>query len=90
MRVTKSFTAKIAIGIKGVALLSINEPDDDSQHPKTYGSSLVCDDIDQIGIEEWYEYSFDEKPSEPGVYSIRGTATFTEDDTMYSITVDEI
>ena len=90
MRVTKRFTAKIAIGVRGVALLSIIEPDDDSQHPSTYGQSLVCDDIDQIGVEEWYEYSFDEKPSEPGVYTIRGTVTFTEDDSLYSITIDEI
>jgi hypothetical protein len=80
MRVTKSFTAKIAIGIKGVALLSIDESDDVEQ-------SLICNDIDQIGIEEWYEYSFDEKPSEAGVYEVRGTATFTEDDVIYSIKI---
>ncbi len=92
MNVTKDFVAKIAIGIRGIALLEITETL--SPHSVYAGSDIsndfIIDDISAIGIEEWAEYNLTDIPVEAGVYTFRGSVRFDEDGAYYSTTCDEV
>lgn len=70
MSVTKDFVAKIAIGIRGIALLEITETL--SPHSVYHSSDIADDciirDISHGGIEEWAEHSLTDVPTEPGIY----------------------
>lgn len=83
--VTKDFVAKIAVGIRGIALMEISETL--SPHSVYQGSDIfndcIVDDISGCGIEEWAEYSFTSLPTEPGIYTLSGSVRFTEDDVEY-------
>ncbi|MBL4706289.1 MAG: hypothetical protein JKY54_17310 [Flavobacteriales bacterium] len=90
MSVTKRFEAQIAIGLSGIAVLSIHETL--SPHSVYVGSDihpqLVLEDIKKYGTEEWAGMYLGQMPKEPGVYQFRGIATFTDDDADYSVTHD--
>ncbi len=92
MSVTKDFVAKIAVGIRGIALMEITETL--SPHSVYQGSDISSDcivnDISSGGIDEWAEYNLTDLPTEPGIYTIRGSARFDEDSADYSTTCDEL
>lgn len=90
--VTKDFVAKVAFGVAGCAILSIEETL--SPHSVYAGSdihpNLVLNDIKQGGVDEWAEYNLSERPKEPGIYTFRGSVRFDEDSADYSVTCDEL
>lgn len=92
MSVTKDFVAKIAVGIRGIALMEISETL--SPHSVYQGSDIpndcILQDFSGCGIEEWAEYNLADLPTEPGVYTIRGSVRFDEDSAFYSTTCDEL
>lgn len=92
MSVTIDFVAKIAIGIRGIALLEINETL--SKHSvdvsSGIGENLIIEDISDCGIEEWAQHALTDIPIDPGVYTFRGSVRLDEDDADYSVTCDEI
>lgn len=92
MRITKDFVAKIAIGIKGVAVLEISETlsPDSIYVGSDIEPNLILDDIEQCGIEDWAEYCLDDIPKNPGIYTFRGKAEFSEDDADYNVTCDDV
>lgn len=92
MKIKKDFVAKIAIGIKGVAVLEISETlsPDSIYSGSDIEPNLILDDIAQCGVDDWADYYLDDIPSEPGIYTFRGTAEFSEDDAAYSVTCDDV
>lgn len=90
--VTKDFVAKLAVGIEGYALLSIQETLSPTSvycgsdiHP-----NLILDDIKNSSIGEWAEYNLRNLPKEPGIYMLRGSVRFDEDSADYSVTYSAI
>ena len=85
MTVTKDFTASIAVGIEGFALLSIDESL--SRHSVYVGSdihpNLVLEDIKQCGMEEWSEAYLSALDLQPGIHNVTGSVNFSEDDANY-------
>lgn len=92
MSVTKDFVAKIAIGIRGMALMEITETL--SPHSVDQSSNIsndyIIDDISMDGIESWADIALGDIPAEPGIYTFRGSARFDDDSADYSVTCDEI
>lgn len=90
--VTKDFVAKVAIGIHGVAVLEVKETlsPDSIYVGSDIDPALVLNDVHQCGAEEWADYYLQDVPKEPGVYTFRGSACFSEDDANYSCTCDQI
>lgn len=90
--VTKDFIAEVAIGIHGVAVLEVNETL--SKHSIYVGNDihpdLVLLDIEECGAEEWAEYCLNDVPTDPGIYTFKGSVTFSEDDADYSVTCDQV
>lgn len=89
--ITKNFVAKVAIGIEGCALLSIEETLNANSAFKCRDMSpnLVLEDIQNSSVYEWFEFNIKNKPKKPGVYVLRGTARFTDDSADYTTTFDE-
>jgi hypothetical protein len=89
--VTKDFVAKIAVGLRGVAILELTETI--SPHSVYVGSDihpeLILHDVDMDGIEEWADCYLDDKPTKPGIYTFRGSVRFGEDSADYSMTCDD-
>ena len=92
MSVTKDFVAKIAVGVRGIALMEITEAL--SPHSVDQSSNIsndcIVDHISENGIEEWTECNLTDIPNEPGIYTIRGSVRFDEDSADYSTTCDEL
>lgn len=92
MSVTKDFVAKIAIGVRGIALMEITETlsPQSVYQGSDIADDLIVDDISNCGIDEWADYNLTDVPTEPGIYTFRGSVRFTEDDAEYSTTCDEL
>lgn len=92
MKIKKEFVAKIAIGIKGVAVMEISETlsPDSSCLGSDVKPNLILDAIVQCGVEDWVNHFLNDVPNEPGVYRLRGTAEFSEDGTDYSVACSEM
>ena len=92
MIVIKDFEMRVAVGVKGFALMEIGETL--SPHSIYVGNdvhpSLIIEDIKEIGIEEWAECALNDVPVKPGIYTFRGTARFSEDDITYYCTCDQV
>ncbi len=75
------FSAKVAVGINGVAIMEIWEKPTDDCLPQ----GLILDDINNIGLDEWFEWvcTNENRPQIPAIYAINGTARFSEDDVDY-------
>lgn len=92
MKVFVDLKVTIAVGVCGIALMELKE-----EVVETYGmrksdikvDSLTMQDIESCGIEEWYEHSLYIKPSEAGVYTFFGRASFDEDSADYSLWPEE-
>lgn len=92
-KVLVNLKIKIAVGVHGIAVMSLDESVDE-----LYGvtrseitvPSLTMQDIECCGVEEWYEYSVDDKPVNPGVYEFIGRASFDEDSADYSFTCKDL
>ena len=84
---------KLAIGIHGIAVISVDETIDE-----VYGMSrgeiqipsLTLQDVEVCGAEDWYEHAVDDKPAEPGVYTFTGRASFDDDSSDYSLTCEQV
>lgn len=77
------FEATLAVGFSGIAVLKITE------RPApgfVFDGEPDCvkDHICESGAEEWWEWLPDEKPAEPGIYRLDGSAWFSEDDAGYT------
>lgn len=92
MKIKKDFIAKIAIGIKGVAVMEFSETlsPDSNYSGSDIEPNLVLNTIMQYGLGDWVRYLLNDVPSEPGVYRFRGTAEFNEDDADYNVTCSEM
>jgi len=88
--VTKDFVAKLAVGVRGYALMEITETL--SPHSVCVGNDicgdLIASEISDIGIDEWVEYSLPHTPVDVGMYTLRGSARFDEDSSDYSVSVN--
>jgi hypothetical protein len=81
MRPNVAFTAIVAIGLNGVAVMNLDEK---FLHPDHVLENCECiqDDLDDIGSNEWLECLFEKIPS-PGVYKIDAEAAVDADSTDY-------
>lgn len=90
--VIKDFVAKIAIGIQGVAVLEVSETltEDSPCKGNEVPDNLILLDMENCGIEDWADHHLSDVPVEAGVFTFSGRARFTEDDSDYSMTCDQL
>lgn len=80
------------IGIRGIALLEISETLSKTSVYKgtDVSDDFIINDISNVGIDEWAEYALTDIPTEPGIYTFRGSVMFSDEDNdcEYSVTCD--
>jgi len=83
MKANVKFNAEIAVGIYGIAVMSLSEqPAEDF---KIDGEcNCVKIDIENCGASQWWDWLNFKKPKGKGIYSIEGTGYFDEDSSDYS------
>ena len=82
-----NFKAKMGIGLKGATVLVMDAEVAKGYKPyseKWSAKDAIFEDIDDLGITEWYEYLPGGKPVISGIYEMTGSVQFTEDSCDYS------
>jgi hypothetical protein len=83
-----SFTIVLAVGIKGVAVMKLDEKVREvfgARKEEVPQSGQVLHDIECSGIDEWFESNIKKKPHSSGMYTYTGVATLDEDSAHYEI-----
>ena len=83
-----SFTIELAVGIKGVAVMKLDEKVREvfgARKEEVPQSGQVLHDIECSGVDDWFESNVKKKPHSSGLYTYTGIASFDEDSAHYEI-----
>lgn len=79
--IIKTFQAVVAVGVEGIALMSLKESLS-NESPCDIEGDQVLEDIRACAIEDWFHYLPIDRPTKPDAYIVTGDAIFYMDNSM--------